>query len=277
MVARKRVYPSDMSDEQWAVIEPLVPIPKSGPHGGRPPVPRRAVIDAILYLVRTGCSWRQLPADFPKWQTVYALHRDWTADGSLDAIHDALRAQVRVLEGRDPEPTAGILDAQAVRGAATVGDADRGYDGGKKVNGRKRHGVTDTLGLLLAVVVTAASVQDRDGAYDAIEALDDRKRLRHLWADRGYRGKLIDWANTACGIDLEIVVPNEGQRGFEVQPHRWIVERTFGWLIGNRRLAADYERRTEHSEAMCLWAMIGIMSRRLARATTDHTVTPYNW
>jgi transposase len=279
MSGRARFYLSDTSDEQWAVIEAKVPLSWSGPDGGRPVVvPRRDVVDAIFYVVRGGCSWRQLPADFPKWSPVYQLLRQWTADGTMDAWHDALRCGVRVLEGRDPEPTAGIIDAQAVRGASTVGAGERGYDGGKRINGRKRHVVVDTLGLVLAVVVTAASVQDRDGAYEPVElAKANHPGLCWLWADRGYRGKFVEWAKKYCGVSVEIVQPRDGQKGFEVQPRRWVVERTFGWLIGHRRLAADYERRTEHAEAMCTWAMIGIMSRRLARAIPNNTVTPNNW
>lgn len=278
MTERKRVYPSDMSDAEWAIIEPLLPPSKSGGfNGGRPPAPRRPVVDAILYLVRTGCSWRQLPADFPKWQTVYFLHATWVRDGTLDRVHDRLRDQLRVLEGRDPEPTVGIIDSQSVRGATTVGWEDRGWDGGKKINGRKRHIVVDTLGLLLAVAVTAASVQDRDGGLDPVEiAAGEHPQLTKLFADGGYAGRFIDWVHDHTGVETEIVKRSD-IAGFVVLPKRWIVERTFGWLITNRRLAADYERNINNSEAITLWAMIGLMTRRIARTNPDHDVTAYNW
>ena len=279
MIGRERFYPSDTSDEEWDLIGPLLPVGGTGEFGGRPvKVPRRDIVDAILYVVRTGCSWNQLPKDFPKRSTVYHWFSKWTADGTLDAVYAALRDRVRALEGRDPQPSAGIIDAQAVRGSATVGAGERGYDGGKKINGRKRHVITDTLGLLLVVVVTAASVQDRDGARDTTEiAAALHPRLSWLWADRGYRGDYVSWAKREHGITVDIVVPNEGQKGFEVQPHRWIVERTLGWLIGHRRLTADHERTPAHSEAMCIWAMIGITARRIARTKPHHTVTPHNW
>jgi transposase len=279
MTTRRRCYPSDLSDAEWALLEPLIPPPKSGgPKGGRPAVPRRDVVDAITYVIRTGCSWRQLPADFAAWQTVYQYFALWSTDGTIDRIHEALRAQTRVAEGRDPEPTAGIIDAQSVRGADTVGAADRGYDAGKKTNGRKRHVIVDTIGLLMTVLVTAASVQDRDGARMLTKTTAAAHcGLRLIWADGGYTGQLVAWAKTRLAIAIEIVRKPPGQSTFEVLPRRWVVERTFGWIMKCRRLAADYERRTEHAEAMFTWAMIGVMSRRLARNTKGHDVTAYNW
>ena len=234
--------------------------------GGRPATrPRRRIVDAILYLNRTGCSWRQLPHDFPPWETVYWYFKTWTDDGLTDRIHDALRAAVRDAAGRDPMASAGIVDAQSVKGADTVGAHSRGYDAGKKVNGRKRHIVVDTLGLLIVVLVTAASLQDRDGGRRIL----DRARMAMpsialVWADGGYAGKLVTWVARYCRIVLEIVRKPEGQRTFEVLPRRWVVERTLSWLVRWRRLDRDYERLPTHSEAMVKWAMIGLMARRLA-------------
>ncbi len=279
MTPRIRSYPSDLSDAEWVLLEPLIPPPESGgPKGGRPAVPRRDVVDAISYVIRSGCSWRQLPADFAPWQTVYQYFAKWSTDGTINRIHETLRTRVRVAQGRDPEPTAGIIDAQSVRGADTVGAADRGYDAAKKTNGRKRHIIVDTIGLLMTVLVTAASVQDRDGGRTLTKTTAAAHRgLRLIWADGGYRGRFVAWAKAKLSIVIEIVHKDPGQSTFEVLPRRWVVERTFGWIIKCRRLAADYERRTEHAEAMVTWAMIGIMCRRLARNTKGHDVTAYNW
>ncbi len=255
-------YPSDLTDAQWELVEPLLSAPRPG---GRPEShPRREIVNAILYLVRTGCSWRQLPKDFAPWATVYWYFARWRSDGSLDRLHDALRDAVRRAEGREDEPSAGIIDAQSVKGAHTVGAASRGYDAGKKVNGRKRHVVVDTIGLLMLVMVTTASVQDRDGGRLILAALRKaHPTITHVWADGGYAGKLVEWAKATARIALEIVRKTEGQHGFEVLPRRWVVERTLSWITGCRRLDRDYERLPQTSEAMVKWAMIGLMTRRL--------------
>jgi transposase len=255
-------YPSDLTDDQWELIAALVAVRP----GGRPPIhSRRRIVDAILYVNRTGCSWRQLPHDFPPWDTVYWYFKTWNDNGVTDRIHDALRAAVRDGDGRDPMASAGIVDAQAVNGADTVGSATRGYDAGKKVNGRKRHIVTDTLGLLVVVLVTAASVQDRDGGRRVLaRAKMAMPSIALVWADGGYAGKLIAWVARRCRILLEIVRKPQGQRTFAVLPRRWVVERTLSWLVRCRRLDRDYERLPEHSEAMIKWSMIGLMVRRLA-------------
>ena len=205
-------YPSDLTDAQWELIAPMVqPRP-----GGRPAThPRRRIVDAILYLNRTGCSWRQLPHDFPPWETVYWYFKTWTDDGLTDRIHDALRAAVRDAAGRDPMASAGIVDAQSVKGADTVGAHSRGYDAGKKVNGRKRHIVVDTLGLLIVVLVTAASLQDRDGGRRIL----DRARMAMpsialVWADGGYAGKLVTWVARYCRIVLEDRAETRGAAHF---------------------------------------------------------------
>jgi transposase len=253
-----------VTDAQWELIAPMVAVRL----GGRPPIhSRRRIVDAILYVNRTGCSWRQLPHDFPPWDTVYWYFKTWNEAGVTDRIHDALRAAVCDAKGRDPMASAGIVDAQSVKGADTVGMDSRGYDAGKKVNGRKRHVVTDTLGLLVVVLVTAASVPDRDGGrWVLARAKMAMPSITLVWADGGYAGKLVAWVQQYCRILLEIVRKPQGQRTFEVLPRRWVVERTLSWLVRCRRLDRDYERLPEHSEAMVKWSMIGLMARRLAPA-----------
>lgn len=274
-VARDRRYPSDLTDVEWAVVEPLLPAPSRHPRGGRPEKhPRREIVDAILYVVRTGCAWRQLPVDFPPWETVYWYFTRWEQQKLTFRMVDALRAQVRTGEGRDPDPSAGLVDSQSVKGADTVGVDTRGYDAGKRINGRKRFIVTDTLGLLLVVLVLPASVQDRVGAKKLLLELrhrqhlslsDIRRRVRHLFADAGFAGTLTEWARTTVNTTIEIVRKPKGQKGFAVIPRRWAVERTLAWLTGYRRLARDYERHPATAEAIIRWAAITTMTRRIAR------------
>jgi transposase len=263
MEQRTQRYPSDTNDEQWALIEPLLPAVKTG--GRREKHPRRSIVDAILYVVRTGCAWRQLPADFPPWQTVYWYFNQWEQARVTEKILPVVRGQLRVQEGRDPEPSAGLIDSQSVKGADTVGRETRGYDAGKKINGRKRFIVTDTLGLLLVVVVVAASRQDRDGAKPVLLDTRLRTRVRYVFADGGFAGRLLDWAQNILATTLHIVRKPAGQQGFAVIPRRWAVERTFAWLTAHRRLARDYERDPAMSEAMIRWAAINTITRRIAR------------
>jgi transposase len=266
--AARRGYPSDLSDGEWSLIEPLLPAPRwGGPAGGRPEAhPRREIVNAIRYLVRSGCAWRQLPADLPPWQTVYDHFHRWQADGTTSRIHDALHARARLAAGRDPEPTAAVIDSQSVRAADTVPKASRGWDNAKKVNGRKRHIAVDTLGLLLAVVITPACVQDRDAARPLLWNLRrGRHRVRLAWADAGYQaGRLTAWA-AALRVTVQIVRKPDDLHTFQVLPRRWVVERTFAWISKYRRTVRDYERLPAHHEAMIQWAMIAIMARRLAR------------
>ena len=264
-MAEHKRYPSDLTDAQWELIEPLVPAPRSG---GRPAVhSRRRVVDAILYVNRTGCAWRQLPHDFPPWATVFWYHQRWREDGVVDRLHDALRDRVRDASDRDPMASAGGVDAQSVKGADTVGAAVRGFDAGKKVNGRKRHVVVDTMGLLLLVVITSASVQDRDGARTLLDRLTmAMPSLSLLWADGGYAGRLVDWAEAVAHITVEIVRKPLGIKMFQVLPRRWVVERTFAWLGRNRRLAKDFEATIASAEAWVVIASVQLLSRRLARA-----------
>ena len=264
-------YPSDLTDAQWALIEPLVPGGSTrgmGTRGGRPlKYSRRRIIDAILYVDRTGCSWRQLPHDFPPWETVYYYFQRWAAEGTTDRIHDALRGAVRDAAGRDPAASAGAVDSQTVPGASTVGRASRGWDAGKKVNGRKRHLVVDTMGLVIVVLVTAASVQDRDGG---VRVLDRAKMVMPslvlIWADAAYSRRTQEFAARALRIVVQVVAKLVGQSGFVPLPRRWVVERTHAWITAHRRMSRDYERLPAHSEAMIKWAMIGLMARRLAPA-----------
>lgn len=236
--------------------------------GGRPAIhPRRRIVEAILYVNRTGCSWRQLPHDFPPWDTVYWYFQRWNGEGTTDRIHDALRAAVRDGTGRDPLASAGIVDAQSVKGADTVPAASRGFDAGKKVNGRKRHVVVDTLGLLVVVLVTAASLQDRDGGRLVLSrARMAMPSIVLVWADGGYAGRLVAFARQFLRMTVQIVRKPAGQRTFEVLPRRWVIERTLSWLVRCRRLDHDYERLPQHAEAMVKWTMIGLMTRRLAPA-----------
>jgi transposase len=261
-----RSYPSDLTDAQWQVIVPHLPVRAPGGRG-RPRIwPLRAVIEAILYLDRAGCAWRYLPANFPPWRTVYGYFAAWRDDGTLAALHDGLRARVRAAAGRDPEPTAAVIDSQSVRAADTVPRASRGWDNAKKVNGRKRHIAVDTTGLLLAVVITAASVQDRDAARPLLWNLRRSSRRVHLaWADAVYSGsRLTSWA-AALKMTIEVVA-RRSPHTFEVLPRRWVVERTFAWISKHRRTVRDYETLPASHEAMILWAMTALMARRLAQA-----------
>jgi transposase len=258
-------YPSDLTDAQWQVIAVHLPA-EVARRRGRPRVwPRRRIIEAILYLDRAGCAWRYLPASFPPWQTVYTYFAAWRDDGTLARLHAELRAQARAAAGRNPQPTAAVIDSQSVRAADTVPKASRGWDNAKKVNGRKRHIAVDSTGLILDVVITAACVQDRQGARPLLWNTHRACRnVRLVWADAGYTGKLASWAKS-MKMTLQIVSKRDPHT-FEVLPRRWVVERTFAWLSKHRRTVRDYERLPASHEAMILWAMIALMTRRLAQA-----------
>jgi putative transposase len=259
-----RGYPSDLTDAQWQVIAPHLPAEVPG-RRGRPRIwPLRVIVEAILYLDRAGCPWRYLPDSFPPWRTVYGYFAAWRDDGTLARLHDALRDQVRAAAGRDAEPTAAVIDSQSVRAADTVPKASRGWDNAKKVNGRKRHIAVDALGLLLAVVITAASVQDRDAARPLLWNLHRAcRRIRLIWADAVYAGKLAAWA-ASLKMTLQIVA-RRNPHAFEVLPRRWVVERTFAWISKHRRTVRDYERLPASHEAMILWAMTALMACRLTQ------------
>lgn len=256
-------YPSDLTDEQWTVIRRYLP---AASRVGRPRVLcRRMILNAIFYVNRTGCQWRALPKHFGKWRTIYRVFWDWRNSGIWQKIHDSLRAKVRQAEGRKSTPSAAIIDSQSAKTTEVGGE--HGYDGGKKVNGRKRHIVVDTLGLLLAVVVHAADFQDHDGAHLVLMKLRHGfGRLRVVWGDSAYgRNGLPAWVKQTFGWVLQTVLRPVNARGWVLLPKRWIAERTFAWIGRCRRHSKDYERTTESSEAMIYITMIHLMTRRLAK------------
>jgi transposase len=276
-VDRPRRYPTDLTDAQWAVLAPLLPTPAWQSRGGGRPEKhdRRAILDAIFYLVDNGVKWRALPGDFPPWRTVYGFFARWSADLSTIELTDRLRATLRRAEKRHPTPSAGCIDAQSVAETAegTVPVATSGFDPHKRVNGRKRHILVDTLGLLVAVVVTAANVQDRDAARPLLQEAALRG-MRHIWADAGYHGDVLAWALAILTVTIEIVPRVAGVKGFQPLPRRWVVERTFAWITRRRRCARDYERLTDHHETAVHWAAILTMTRRLARRTYHEQTKP---
>lgn len=261
-MARKR-YPTDLTDREWAILEPLLP-----PYWtGRPREhDLREIVNAILYLLRSGCSWRMLPHDLPPWPTVQYYFRKWRDDGTWERIVHELRRRERRRQGRDPEPTAAVIDSQSVK--TTEQGGPRGYDGGKRVNGRKRHLLVDTLGLILKAVVQPADEPDGSGGIEVLElARKQIEKVQHLWADAAYRGQFVDWVQRELGFTVEIVTRLAGAAaGFAVQARRWVVERTLAWLGRYRRLSKDYEAQVESSEAWIYAAMSHILLRRLASA-----------
>ena len=256
----RRGYDTDLTEREWGNISSLIP---GALEGGRPrSVDKWEILNGIFYILRSGCAWRLLPHDLPPWSTVYGYFRKFSHDGTWDRINTELRRAVRISRGKNPEPTAGVVDSQTVK-TTDIGGEQRGYDGGKKLNGRKRHIVVDTLGLLLVVIVHAASVQDRDGAKIVFEVVKYLfPGLKVIFADGGYAGKLVSWVGQIAAFVLKIVKRTD--KGFQVLPKRWIVERTFAWLYKYRRLSKDYERHITSSENMIRLAMIHLMLRRIS-------------
>jgi putative transposase len=287
----RKSYPTNLTDAEWHYLKSHLPTPK---RRGRPRIYGfREILDAVFYVLRSGCAWRLLPRDFPPWESVYHYFRKWSLDGTWERLNHTLRECLRTTLGRNPQPSAGIVDSQSAKTTGVGGEA-RGYDGGKKVRGRKRHILVDTEGFVLKVRVHSAKIPDKDGLRLLLEsARSCLPRLSHLWLDAGYQGRGKEWTENVLGLSVEVVhraprpIPEkvaqiwaaewakEGRkvdwqkllprRGFEVLPRRWVVERTFAWLCHNRRMSKDYERLCSTGEAFVYIAMTRLMVRRLAR------------
>jgi len=259
-------YPSDLTDEEWAILCKLDINKHWGP--GRPMrLDLRRVINAILYVLRTGCQWRYLPKEYPNYNSVYYHFRKWSWDGTWEAVNTVLREQVRQEVGRDAQPSLAIIDSQSVKTTEVGGE--HGFDGAKKVNGRKRHILVDTMGNLLKVLAHAANIGERTGAQQLLLNVPEQlwQRLEKILADGGYEGAdFQDWVHNTFDVEFEIALRPTGQKGFVVVPIRWVVERTFAWLGRYRRLSKDYERLTDHSEGMVYVASISRLLKRLAPA-----------
>ncbi|WP_329460568.1 IS5 family transposase [Streptomyces sp. NBC_01497] len=264
---RTPAYSTDLTGTEWREICPLLAVPgwPEG-RGGRPEgYCHRQMLDAVFYVLDNGIKWRAMPVDFPAWDRVYASFRRWREAGLIAELHDRLRGTVREQAGREAEPTAAVIDSQSVKADAVVGAGSRGYDGGERINGRRRHLICGTVGLLLMINVGAGDVTDRQAAADMLPALRERfPAITRLWADGGYTGTLITWALAVLHLVVTVIRRSDDTSGLVVLPRRWVVERRFGWLMRSRRLVRDYERRPDTSEAMILWSMTMLMARRLA-------------
>ena len=273
MTKSRIAYSTDLSDMEYARIAPL--FEKTGQRGAPRRISYREILNAIFYVVKSGCGWRELPHDFPKWKTIYHYFRQFRRQKLWQQINQQVHGEVRQQEGREEHASAMILDCQTARSAE--GGEMIGFDGGKKISGRKRILLTDTLGFVVLVKVTAASVQDVHAGKKLLMDLQQhpslRQRLKTIFADGGFRGELVLWTKEVLGVDLEIVLKKEGQKGFQVLPKRWVIERTNAWLTRHRRLARDYERLTASSEAFIYAALIRLGLRRLSHLSNSQTAS----
>jgi len=260
----KKIYPSDLSDAEWKYLRKRLPSQK---RIGRPREHSpREIVNGVFYLLRTGCAWRYLPKDYPNWKTVYHYFRLWRINGLFKRINKRLRQVIRRRAGRAGQSSVGIIDSQSVKTVDTACE-EVGFDGGKKIKGRKRHILVDSLGLLIEVVVHAANISETAGARLVLNGLNGKWfRLKLIWLDGGYKSSLQEWIKTIQRwreVKLEWVKRLVESKGFQLLPKRWLVERTFGWLSKQRRLSKDYETLTKTSEAMVQAAMIRLMLARL--------------
>lgn len=254
------MYITDLTDSQWQAIQQRLPLQI---RLRKPKHSLRTIINAILYITKGGIQWRLMPNDLPPWSLVYYYFRKWSVDGTVETIHDQLRASVRLQAGRDESPSLGLIDSQSVKTMSVT--ALKGFDGNKKIRGRKRFSITDVMGLLMGLQVTTANIGERAGALVVLAKLGNRfERLTTILADQGFDGvEFIATVRTQFCLTLEVVCQVLGLKGFTVLPKRWIVERTFGWFSFHRRLSKDYEVKESHSEAFIYWSMIRIMSRKI--------------